>query len=437
MRRALGPTQQLLLADDNAAAEHRDAGVRLRATILIFAIVAGQLQNVLQTFLPGVSAIALIDDSLILLAFLLSVRYLGRTPGVVSVMAFTWLALCLAALVLTVVFGPASVEVAVTLFRQIAVPALLLLVGLTLRWSEWLRIARAVVVLGLMNAAYIGVEVAIGPPIDPATYSRLNDYRIYADGLPSTYHGNDFLTGERITRAGGLLLNPPTMSLFIGVSAVLAFYMYRSWRRWLAVGALLLALYATNGRSGILLAAIGLLAPALFRVIGAWAALILIVIVGVNVGSQIAEHGGSGKHLGGLTAGLNHAVAFPLGRGFGYVGNSALGALIDENEGGAESLLGIAFSALGIAALVVICLLIVAYSSLLQTSVNNYGASIGLGAVTAALLVESASAVNGTVPIWLAAGLAFVPPLATRRSVRHKMSGLASPPFTRRWEDSK
>lgn len=407
------PRTSAVLARPSPAPADEQSVPRLRASVLLLAIIAGQLQNVLQTYLPGVSAIAFIDDSLIIVAFLLSIRFLGRTPARVSALAICWLVLCVTALVLTALFGPASADIASTLFRQIAVPAFLILIGLTLKWTEWMRIARVVVVLGLLNAGYIAVESLAGPLINPAIYSQMNGYAIYADGLPSPYHGNNLLTGERITRAGGLLLNPPTMSLFIGVSAVLAFNIHRGWARWASVTALLLALYATNGRSGILLAVIGLLGPVLFRVIGAWAALILIVIAGINVGSQIADHGGSGKHLSGLTAGLSHAFQFPLGRGFGYVGNSATGALIEEGDGGAESLLGIAFSALGMSALIIIALLVIAYAWLLQTTANNYGASIGLGAVTAALLVESASAVNGTVPIWLIAGLAFVPPLAT------------------------
>ncbi|MDF2561863.1 MAG: hypothetical protein K0R99_3309 [Microbacterium sp.] len=391
-----------------------DAVPRLRPVVLVLAIVAGQLQNVGQTYLPGIGAVALVDDALVIIAFLLSIRFLGRAPGPVSALAISWLALSSAALILTSTFGPASAEIATTMFRQIAAPALLILIGLTLKWQEWMTIARVVVVLGLVNAVYIALETAVGPLVDPGVYAQLNDYRIYADGLPSPYHGNNLITGERITRAGGLLLNPPTMSLFIGVSAVLAFNIYRGWARWMSVAVLLLALYATNGRSGILLAVIGLLGPVLFRVVGAWAAIVFIVIAGVNIGAQIAEHGGSGKHLSGLTAGLGHAIDFPFGRGFGYVGNSATGELIEEGDGGAESLLGIAFSALGMSALILILILVIAYAWLLQTTADNYGASIGLGAVTAALLVESASAVNGTVPIWLAAGLAFVPPLATR-----------------------
>jgi hypothetical protein len=397
-----------------SAASDEPQPPRLRAAVLVLAIIAGQLQNGLQTYLPGVSIVAFVDDGLVLIAFLLSLRFLGRSPARVSALAICWLALCSAALVLTSIYGPASADIASILFRQISVPALLILIGLTLKWAEWMTIARVVVVLGLLNAAYIGIESAVGPLINPAIYSQMSGYRIYPDGLPSPYHGNNPLTGERITRAGGLLLNPPTMSLFMGTSTVLAFNIYRGWARWGAVTVLLLALYATNGRGGILLAVIGLLAPMLFRLIGAWAALILLVVVGFNVGAQVAEHGGSGKHLGGLTAGLSHAFQFPFGRGLGYVGNSATGALIDEGDGGAESLLGIAFSALGLGALIIIAILFIAYAWLLQTTANNYGASIGLGAVTAALLVESVSAVNGTVPIWLVAGLAFVPPLATR-----------------------
>lgn len=398
---------------------------RARTVVLVLAIVAGQLQNGLQTYLPGVAAIAYVDDVLVLLAFVLSVRFLGRTPAQVSALAICWLGLCATALILTSAFGPASADIASVLFRQIAVPALLILIGLTLRWSEWLTIARVVIVLGLINAAYIGVEYFAGPVINPAIYSQMNGYRIYPDGLPSPYHGNNPFTGERITRAGGLLLNPPTMSLFMGVSSILAFNIYRGWARWGAVTVLLVALYATNGRGGILLAAVGLLAPLLFRAIGAWAALVLLVVVGFNVGAQVAEHGGSGKHLGGLTAGLSHAIRFPFGRGFGYVGNSATGALIEEGDGGAESLLGIAFSALGMGALIIIAALLIGFAWMLQVTPNNYGASIGLGAVTAALLVESVSAVNGTIPIWLAAGLAFVPPLATR--ARNSANALPPP----------
>lgn len=385
-------------------------GVRkLRAAVLLLAIAAGQLQSVAQTFAPSVGVISLVDDALIVVALVLSVPLIGRAPALPAAIALGWLFFALTALILTATFGPAPSSVAVALFRQISIPAVVMLIGLTIAKDEWFRIAKFVIALGIVNALYIAIEVVLGPLISPVALARANNYRIYADGFPSTYHGNDFITGDRIIRAGGLIMNPPTMSLFIAVALVLSFYLLQGRSRWLATLSLAAALYATNGRGGIVLALIGLFAPILFARIGSWASLILIAIVGVNVGGQVAEHGGSDKHLGGLVAGISHAISYPLGRGFGYVGNSSNPELIESGDGGAESLLGIAFSAVGMLAVVIVCVAAIAYAWLLRSTVRNYAASIGLGALVASLFVESAAALNGTIPIWLAAGVAFIP----------------------------
>lgn len=381
---------------------------RLRTAAILLAIIAGQAQNVLQSYIPNVGAITYVDDALFAIAFVLSLQFVGKLPATVSLAVLSWVSLCVIALGLTMLFSETPTDVAFTLFRQIVIPALLIVVGMTLRGNEWLIIGKIVIVLALINAVYIGIEFAGIRLVDPAILGRVNSYSIYDDGLPGTYHGNNFITGERITRAGGLLLNPPTMSLFLGVAVVISNKLCVGWFRWAALLSLGLALFATNGRGGILVALIGIGAPMLYRWIGPWGTLIVISICGWIIGSQVLGHGGSIKHLSGLTTGVEHATSNPFGRGFGYVGNATASFLTEEAEG-AESLLGIAFSAIGLAAVGLTVAAILGFTHAMRNPERAYLASIGLGGITAALFVESASALNGTVPLWLAAGLAIGP----------------------------
>ncbi|MDF2993724.1 MAG: hypothetical protein K0S37_4238, partial [Microbacterium sp.] len=253
----------------------------VRTGFVIAAILAGQLQNILQSVVPGAGAVTLLDDVLVLIALALSLRFVPRLKGIAPPVLIVWMIVCGLALVLSLAFSPFSAGSQFALFRQILVPALLMLIGLTLQPSEWRRIAFLTIGLAVINAVYIVIEIAVAPLIDPKIFARVSGYTIYGDGYPSTYHGNDVLTGERVIRAGGLLLNPPIMGLFIGIAVVLAFYMIkRPWMRWTTTVLLLIALYETNARGGILLAAIGLGAGFLIRWIGPWLATTLIVAAG-------------------------------------------------------------------------------------------------------------------------------------------------------------
>lgn len=367
--------------------------------VLILTIIAGQLQGILTLELPQLGVVNYFDDALLLVAVALCVPRFPRLPALPAALIFFWILWSLFAMFRSVEehgFQPGEMFF---MFRQIAIPAIIMIVGMALRHSEWLALARGVIWVAIISIPYYLFELFIGRPVDPvAAAASQDDYIGY-------YNGTNIITGAPFDRLGGPILNPPIAGIFLAAAIVLILCLFRSRvTPWLVV-ILAALLILTGSRGGLLIAAIAIgLAWASPRLHPAVAAVMLTLIT-IPFALEIASHQQSGRHVDGLTTGLEDALNNFFGRGFGFVGNHRPGEITD---GAGESLLGIAFSAGGIPFLAIIICVIVAL--LLKTRHLTHGgvaAAIALGGVMTAMFAESASALNGTLPIWLAAGFAF------------------------------
>lgn len=379
----------------DAARTHRWLGV-----VAILAIVAGQAQNILEAEVPPEGLfvyLTFLDDALVVLAFLVAVPRLSRAAGGPVLVLVLWLALLAFAAWRSISVTNLPVSETLFLFRQVAIPAVIMIVGIVLTRDEWRRIGSVVIALGLVNAVYAAIELVFGRPFEPVE-AKNGAYIGY-------YSGTDIFTGDSVERAGGLLLNPPTMGLFFAAALAFAFYRKDLRGRWIIVVVLAAALWVTNSRGGLLAAGIALILPWAARKFSVWVAVAVMAIAAAPIAAGIASQQGSGRHSEGLVLGLTHAFENPLGRGFGYIGNHRAG---DRTETAGESLMAIPFSAAGIVAVIIALLIVFAYIRHIDRGgERSWVSALALGGVAAAFLAETASAVNGTIPIWLAAGFAF------------------------------
>jgi hypothetical protein len=244
--------------------------------------------------------------------------------------------------------------------------------------------------------------------IDPASLVERSGRDISSYyGLPGYYtywvsEGSIFRVfgDSNITRLGGLALNPPIAGV---VTAVALVFLWHTppfpWRRAL-LPLLGLATLLTFSRGGWLIVLLGVFLPVLVRRIGVTFTTALTVPAIWLVGQQVSEDGNSSSHANGLLVGLNDAFESGIGVGFGRVGNlvSYTGQAVAS-----ESLAGIAFSASGIVMVVIILALLLVLIGRLPT--GSWEPALAIGILIAALLSESAGAVNGTIPAWLAIGV--------------------------------
>lgn len=384
----------------------RNTEVKARPTwvvrLLLLAIVAGQLQNLVDHLLDYRAPVTFIDDSLILLALVASTPRLVRQPSAPAYLTVVWIMIMVSALLVSIYGNQLPTGPSFGLFRQVTMPALILLIGVVLRREEWRIIGTATIFFSLANAAYVAFETFAFRPIDlVAVAAASGDYL-------GTYSGYDPFTGDRIERAGGYILNPPSLGCLIGAGLAIAWHRGHTGRLLLIQLALSMSLYATGSRGGFLIAIVGVLFPWIARSVSPAVAGALFVITAVPFGSYIAGHssgGGDERHVNGLLAGISDALTHPLGRGFGYVGNHRPEGLTHGDRG--ETLLGIAFSAGGMPALALALLVTTTLLFRLNSRSHGWVAALALGGFLAALFAETAGAINATVPIWLAVGLAL------------------------------
>lgn len=369
---------------------------RAVGTIAALAIVAGTLQNPALTFVH-VGLLGSVDDTLVLL---LVVAVLPRVPHVRGGPVLG-IALWLAAGLVALTFSPTRFGIAVLLFRQILMPVLLVLVGLCLRPREWRAVRTAAIAVALANGAYIALETVGVRLIDPTVVAASNGVWA-AGGLPGYYYGYDPF-GHLLIRAGGLVLNPPTAGIVTVAGAIFLLQGARGSVLRTVVGVGLLgATLATGSRAAILIGVAALVVPWLARRLGAAPTIVLAGAAMVLSASALSSQGGSDSHTNGLVGGLVDAFTTIFGKGFGYAGDYADPMLATS----AESLTGIAFSAEGVVAVAAVAVLL---AVCLRRALVEHAwlPALAAGAVVAACFAETAGAIAGTVPVWIAVGVAL------------------------------
>lgn len=374
----------------------------LTGILALAAMFAAVLQTIAIALQPGVPGLTLMDDAVVVLLVASIFFRLAKAPG--------WTVYLVAVWVMFMMFGVVRslVEPGITfiLFRQVTIPVLLVLVGLTLTQFEWQRVVRVAIWIGIVNAVYMIVEllgVRILDPVTLATYDRT--HLPIRDGVPTYYfYYSEFTGNEPFFRAGGLVLNPPIAGLVTGGALALLWWTKDFRHRKLFMILLAVSTAFTFGRGGILVALCAIALPAMIRRLGKFWTVVIASPVAYLIGTQLADDGNSSIHAKGLIDGLRFSVeSYGLGMGFGVTGN-ALKAL--RRTWSSESLLGIAFAAGGIVTVLIVgALLVKLFVSITQA--NNWEAAVGIGMIVAALFSESAGALNGTIPMWLAMGVAL------------------------------
>ncbi len=370
-------------------------------------MAAAFLQSPLAALAPGVPGLDRLDDAVVVLLVLASVPVLGRVPGMPVALIALWGAL----MVLGAVESSVGISGTFILFRQVTIPALLVLVGLTISPLSWHRVRRLAIWIGLVNVAYMVVELVGVHLLDPTALSTFNDRAVTRNGLPGYYYywiGGDSalaFTGERfITRLGGTVLNPPIAGLVVGTALVFLWY-DKSFRfRKSALVALAFTTLMTFSRGGWLVVALALVMPYLMRKVRTVGTIAIMAPALWFAGTKMADDGNSVSHAEGLTEGVRLALAGPLGVGFGSVGNYVKSLNITEAS---ESLLGIAFSAAGVVSIALVLVLVTRLWTISGRHAWVEEAALGLGIVVAALFSETAGGLNGTIPLWLAVGVAL------------------------------
>ena len=372
------------------------------------AMLAALMQSPLAALAPGVSGLEMIDDIFVILMVIACIPKLGRAPGMVVMLILGWgLLMVGAVLQSTVSFSDSFI-----LFRQVTIPTLLIVVGLTLTKYQWAAIRKLAIWVGIANLVYMALEIVGIRLLDASKLTTFNDGRGQVrDGLPSYYFywvDPDSLfafSGEPyIARLGGLLLNPPVAGLALA-AAIVFLWFDRSFRfRKILLVAMSIAILLTFSRGGWLVVLFALVLPFLLRKIKRVGAVLVMAPALWFMGTQMAEHGNSESHTDGLTEGLSMAFTHPLGMGFGQVGNYLKSLNITKIS---ESLLGIAFSAAGLAAVLLVVLLALKLWNTVGRRPWIWEAALGMGIISAALLSETAGALNATIPLWLAIGVAL------------------------------
>lgn len=368
---------------------------------MIALIVLGALQSILTVFFPQNDVVTLLDDvALALSALALCLGRFKRVPITAWSAGAAWCVLLLIAIIRSSAPLLPSAQAA----RQIAIPAVLILIGIGLTRKEWILVAKVALMIGVANGVYAVVEMVFGRIIDPGAMARPNDRKPH--GVPASYFWYD-ANGVEHGRAGGLVLNAPVAGIVIAGAIVVGWYLSRRWWHYALVVLLVVPLYLTYSRSGMVLAIAGVLIPLALRYGG------LIVAFLVGAAGSVAgymyfmTHGASFRHVNGLLNAFPGLSENPFGAGFGTYGNT-ISRAVGGVDGG-ESLVGLAVAALGIPGILMIVGMLVVIASKLLTGVEGpVLLGLGLGLFVAGLFVESVSALNGTVVLWVGVGYALM-----------------------------
>lgn len=369
---------------------------------LVVALISlGAVQSILRVLFYETSVVTLLDDAALALAAIAVL--LGRLK---QVPVSAWTGVGLWAILLLIAVARSSVALAPTLeaARQIAIPAVLILIGVALTKKEWLVVAKVALVVGVANGIYAVLEIVFGRFIDPGAMARGSDRKPH--GVPASYFWYD-AAGAEHPRAGGLVLNAPVAGIVIAGALVIGMFLARRWWHYALVALLAFPVYLTYSRSGMVIAIAGVLIPIALR----YAGMILTLIAGIGGAAAgfayFSTHGASLRHVDGLVNAFLTLGEHPFGQGFGTYGNT-ISRAVGGVDGG-ESLVGLAVAVLGIPGLLMILSLVALLAWRLIVGVGDARLlSMGLGLIVAAMFVESASALNGSVPLWVGAGYALV-----------------------------
>lgn len=378
------------------------------ATLVIAtAVVAGAAQFPLGASLR-VAALRGIDDILALVLVAAATIFALMRRSRVDLVAAAALAF-VGIVVVAGVWRSPALEVGLAQARQVVLPLGMVFAGAVLRdLLRWTWIARAVVAVAIVTALWIFVEELLGAPIvDPAWYyvnvtggSELS----LREGLPPPYFA-DGVFGRTIFRPGGPFLNAPAAGLLLGAGAFAVMSSMKSNFRWVLVAVLGAALVASFARGGLLIFALAVVVPGIWRVFGKVHALAYIGVSGATVTFVFLSQGNTDSHAEGLLTGFQAGLRHPFGLGFGTTGYQASLAG-DSTHIGSESLLGLYFAWLGwpaIAGAAAVVFLLVRQLALVDVSCSRVAWS-AIGLVLVAASSETASSLASTSYLWIVLG---------------------------------
>lgn len=370
----------------------------------VLALACGALQSIVTSVWPVVESKLLDDAAVFLLAGALLFRIRGSRLWPLLLIA-AWAAIGALALM----HSETPLSTSVLMYRQILMPAVLIYCGLLLTPAEWKLLVRVGIGIAVLCCLYVPLDLAGIRPFDLAALNSADPLgaRGLRDGdAPGSfwYYWGDS-GDQRIPRAGGIFLNPPVMGIAVGTAFALAGTL--SLRRRFKIPLMIVLGVGTAftfSRAGILIAALGVVLPWLLRRLGVLWSGVLVGLTAFAAYFLISEHGKSVRHVDGLIQGLQDSFTTPWGMGYGNVGNNAkrLGQTLSG-----ESLLGIAFSSSGVIAVAIVALLAL---TLIINSLRNTQRTlscIALSGLAAAALSESAGALNGSMLLWMACGVAI------------------------------
>lgn len=393
--------------------------------LVIALIVLGAAQSILRVLFYETSVVTLLDDAALALAAIAMI--FGRFKQV-PIAAWTGLAVWAILLLIAVLRSQVPLASTAEAARQIAIPAVLIVIGIALTKKEWLLIAKTALVVGVANGVYAVIEIVFGRLIDPGAMARENDRKPH--GVPASYFWYDG-AGHEHPRAGGLVLNAPVAGILIAGALIIGWFLARKWWQYALVALLAVPLYLTYSRSGMVIAIAGVLIPLALRYAGL-ALTVILGAAGATAGfAYFSTHGASIRHVNGLVNAFFTLDDHPFGQGFGTYGN-VISRAVGDVDGG-ESLVGLAIAALGVPGiLAMLGLVSIVTWRLIAGAHSPELLAMGLGLIVAGLFVESVSALNGTAPLWVGAGYALMHPDAA-----HKVRALPVWPRPTRRPDDK
>lgn len=305
--------------------------------------------------------------------------------------------------------------------RQVLLPVGLVLAGYGMRdMIVWRRLWNVVLVVATLTAVWmVAEEVMQAPMINPVWYytqsvgGSLVSLRL---GLPPAYLAD--VPGGVIFRPGGPYMNPPVAGFVLGAGAYAAMQNLRGGTRVFVLLLIGVALAFATARAGLVIFAIVTVVYWAWNKLGRFAAVIIAALFGGYALSVFSEQGNTASHTDGLLTGVFTVLGTPLGLGFGVTGYQA-GLAGAEVGSGAESLLGLYFSWLGLSALLGVAAVAVAVVRVLikLPRRDSLPAWVAIATLTTAAVSESASSIAATPALWMAVGLALSQrPTATRKS---------------------
>lgn len=308
--------------------------------------------------------------------------------------------------------------------RQLLLPVLLGWSGWLLRdHLDWARLGRLVALAGMAAAAYMVAEKICGRPLIPVTPSFLASTHgepvyVLRDGQPKSFFADGITAGPWL-RPGGPFFNPPISGIFVATAAYAALRWVRGPLAAIAVTLCAAAAFLAVARAGILLIAAIVAGPLLLRRLGRVPTAVILLLGAGAAGLVLSGQGNSAAHGLALNEGVRFALDHVTGSGIGNQGYLALsgGAAPDAVS---ESWLGVVFASLGLAAVVVVAVLVILLLVGLWRAAPSevLAVTFVLGALVVAALSESVGAMRGTTALWLFAGeaLAVSVRAARRRS---------------------